>query len=170
MHGLALDFVVGATVILADGSIVEASATSNPDLFWALRGAGSSFGIVAVWKLKTFPAPTLLTRFGITLHWTKDNAVAGLEAVEHFAKFEAPREINFRIGDYGKGNPGIEGLFYGTIEEWEAAIAPLLATLPTGWEISETRNLNWIESVISYSNYDEIDWILPSPVSFILPN
>ncbi|PGH27086.1 hypothetical protein AJ80_01273 [Polytolypa hystricis UAMH7299] len=46
-HGLALDNIMSTRVVLADGSVVKTSETENPDLFWALRGAGPNFGIVA---------------------------------------------------------------------------------------------------------------------------
>jgi alkanesulfonate monooxygenase SsuD/methylene tetrahydromethanopterin reductase-like flavin-dependent oxidoreductase (luciferase family) len=45
-HGLTIDHLVAAEIVLADGSVVRASATSHPDLFWAVRGAGGNFGIV----------------------------------------------------------------------------------------------------------------------------
>ena len=45
--GAACQYIKAATVVLADGSIVNASATENADLFWALRGGGGNFGIVA---------------------------------------------------------------------------------------------------------------------------
>jgi FAD/FMN-containing dehydrogenase len=164
MHGLALDFIEGATVVLADGSIVEASSTKNSDLLWGIKGAGSNFGIVASWKLRTFESPKVLTRFGLTLGWNKTNAVAGLEAVEAYIKDKAPREVNFRVADYGGGGPGIEGLYYGTNAQWRSAFEPLLKTLPAGYNITNVQTVNWLESVISYSNYDNIDWIVPSPV------
>ncbi|KAF4446270.1 hypothetical protein F53441_10072 [Fusarium austroafricanum] len=55
IHGLAIDALVSCQVVLADGSIVTASSTENADLFWALRGAGSSFGVVTQFTSKIFP-------------------------------------------------------------------------------------------------------------------
>ncbi|CAJ0824710.1 13423_t:CDS:2 [Entrophospora sp. SA101] len=63
-YGVAGDFVVEAEVILANGTIVTASDSSNPDLFWALRGGGGgTFGIVTQWKLKTIQAWVEATNF-----------------------------------------------------------------------------------------------------------
>lgn len=44
-HGLVIDNLLEVEMVLADGSIVTASETENPDLFWAVRGAGASFGV-----------------------------------------------------------------------------------------------------------------------------
>jgi len=45
--GTACNAVQSATMVLADGSVIVASATENPDLFWAIRGGGGNFGVVA---------------------------------------------------------------------------------------------------------------------------
>ncbi|KAF7562972.1 hypothetical protein G7046_g1175 [Stylonectria norvegica] len=55
IHGLTIDVLLSCQVVLADGSIVTASETENTDLFWALRGAGSSFGVVTQFTSKVFP-------------------------------------------------------------------------------------------------------------------
>ncbi|KAF4955717.1 hypothetical protein FSARC_11778 [Fusarium sarcochroum] len=55
IHGLAIDVLISCQVVLADGSIVTASKSENPDLFWALRGAGSSYGVVTQFTSKAFP-------------------------------------------------------------------------------------------------------------------
>jgi len=45
-HGLTIDHVRAVEMVLADGSIVRASASENAELFWAVRGAGANFGVV----------------------------------------------------------------------------------------------------------------------------
>ncbi|KAJ3144140.1 hypothetical protein HDU89_008954 [Geranomyces variabilis] len=57
-HGLAADNVISATVVLANGTVVTASATQNSDLFWAARGGGGgSFGIAVNMKLNPAVVP-----------------------------------------------------------------------------------------------------------------
>lgn len=45
-HGMAVDDMVSAEVVTADGRVVQASDDEHPDLFWAVRGAGANFGVV----------------------------------------------------------------------------------------------------------------------------
>ncbi|OJJ68052.1 hypothetical protein ASPBRDRAFT_58624 [Aspergillus brasiliensis CBS 101740] len=45
-HGLAIDNLLGVQIVTADGCILDATETENPDLFWAVRGAGAQLGIV----------------------------------------------------------------------------------------------------------------------------
>jgi alkanesulfonate monooxygenase SsuD/methylene tetrahydromethanopterin reductase-like flavin-dependent oxidoreductase (luciferase family)/FAD/FMN-containing dehydrogenase len=51
-HGLTIDHLRAAEVVLADGSIVRADAESHPELFWAIRGAGANVGIVTAFEFE----------------------------------------------------------------------------------------------------------------------
>lgn len=57
-HGLTCDRLVGAQVVLADGTVVDCDHDHEPDLFWALRGAGGGqFGVVTSLRFDTVPEP-----------------------------------------------------------------------------------------------------------------
>ncbi|WP_337831241.1 LLM class flavin-dependent oxidoreductase [Pseudonocardia sp. TMWB2A] len=49
-HGLTIDRLRAVEMVLSDGSVVRACDTENPDLFWAVRGAGANFGIVTAFE------------------------------------------------------------------------------------------------------------------------
>jgi FAD/FMN-containing dehydrogenase len=54
-YGLALDSVVAAEVVTADGEVVRASAAEHPELFWAIRGGGGNLGIVTAFEFEAHP-------------------------------------------------------------------------------------------------------------------
>ncbi|MEV1295338.1 FAD-binding protein [Pseudonocardia sp. NPDC049635] len=51
-HGLTIDRLRRVRMVLADGSVVDADDERNPDLFWAVRGAGANFGIVTSFEFE----------------------------------------------------------------------------------------------------------------------
>lgn len=121
MWGSALDHVVGATVVLANGSIVTVSDTENADLFWALKGAGASFGIITEFKIRTHPAPDNMVQYSYTFsgkpfakHSDRLKKWQALVAEPTLDRRLASQIIITEVGMI------IEGTFFGTEAEFEA--------------------------------------------------
>ena len=89
-HGLAVDNLVAAEVVTADGRVVHASSHDEPDLFWALRGGGGNFGVVTSFRFSLHPlGPTVLAG---PVFWAADDTVDVLRFYRDFVA-EAPDEV-----------------------------------------------------------------------------
>jgi FAD/FMN-containing dehydrogenase len=66
-YGMALDNLFSADVVAADGRMLRASAEENADLFWALRGGGGNFGVVASFEYRLHPVGPVITG-GLAAH------------------------------------------------------------------------------------------------------
>ncbi|KAH0565729.1 hypothetical protein GP486_000871 [Trichoglossum hirsutum] len=129
-HGNVVDNLLSVTMVLADGSVVQASETENPNLFWAIRGAGSNFGVAVefvyraheqrqdVWAgLMVFPTEKLSAVVEFA------NSVTGVEDAAMSFGFSAPPPLN---------SPAVlAAVFYNGPEEKATEIfAPLIAHNP----------------------------------------
>ena len=78
--GLAAANLLEAEVVTADGDIKLANACANPDLFWALKGGGSGFGVVTRLTLRTHDLPEVIGVVLATIDATSDDAFRRLVA------------------------------------------------------------------------------------------
>lgn len=54
-YGLSVDHVLSFDVVTADGQLIHVDKDENPDLFWAMRGAGAAFGVITAMEIELFP-------------------------------------------------------------------------------------------------------------------
>ncbi|KAJ7065270.1 glucooligosaccharide oxidase [Mycena amicta] len=154
--GLTLDTIKSATVVLANGTIASASSTVNTDLFWAIRGASPSFGIVTSIEVQTFAAPSSATVF--QYGWNSLNITAAsnaITALQTFAATNIPAELGaelvFAAGPSSSHvYMGLTGAYYGS-GNLTAIIAPYLAKLtkPSWSTITPGSYINSVSTLAS---------------------
>jgi FAD/FMN-containing dehydrogenase len=106
-NGLTCDNLIGAEIVTADGRIREVSDRQDPDLFWALRGAGGgNFGVVTRLDFRTHPAEDCAYGF---LSWPWSRARAAIEAWQRWAP-SAPDNLwaNLHVSASWDGNLRIQ--------------------------------------------------------------
>lgn len=158
-HGLSLDSIISANVVLANGSLVHASETENPDLLWALRGAGSAFGIAVDFEFETFAAPEESTWFTIPsglATGSKEEAVAGLLALqESLENSDVPKELHLRMS-FGVESLSLDGVYWGTKEDARKALEPFTEPMALEWNATGTKVIQggWIDNVKYWAGTD----------------
>ena len=137
-YGLALDNLRSATVVMADGRVLEASAGENPDLFWAIRGGGGNFGIAASLEYTLHQVGPTITG-GVVVHpfgrafdvlrVFRDSTLSlPDEAMLVAALQTAPDGSNARM-------VGIVGCHCGSLEQGESFFRPLKAFGPPAMDV-----------------------------------
>jgi FAD/FMN-containing dehydrogenase len=124
-YGLGCDNILAAKLILADGSLVSASADQNPDLYWAIRGGGGNFGIVTEFEVALHPVSKVLA------------GIVTLESEDPRTFLRAFRDFLPKVGDEltliallsaergQKPQLSIEACYVGDPTEGEKILAPL---------------------------------------------
>jgi FAD/FMN-containing dehydrogenase len=137
--GLAIDNLLEAELVLANGERVRASADENPDLHWAIRGGGGNFGVVTSFLFRLHEVGTVVA--GPTF-WPVELGAEVLSAYREFLP-AAPRELNgfFAFHTVPPAPPfpeeihlrevcGVVWCYVGSEEAAAKAMAPLLEALP----------------------------------------
>jgi FAD/FMN-containing dehydrogenase len=87
-HGLTIDDLLAAEIVLADGRLLQVDSERNADLFWAIRGGGGNFGVVTRFKFRLHPVDTVTG--GMLVLPATAKAIAGFIA----AAEAAPEELS----------------------------------------------------------------------------
>ena len=133
-HGIAAHSILAVELVDAQGNLRTVTADSDPDLFWAIRGAGGDFGVVTAIEVQLFPASEL---YGGRIMWPLEMARPVLRAW-HAITQNAPDELTmwahilrFPPVDFlpepirGKNFVTVEFAYLGSAEEAETLVAPL---------------------------------------------
>jgi FAD/FMN-containing dehydrogenase len=124
-HGMSIDNLLSAQVVTADGQILTASSTEHPDLFWALRGGGGNFGVVASFEFQAHPVHTVL---GGLLLYPRDAAVDVLRNFRDFIP-TAPDELTSYValihGPDGSPLVAVIACYCGDLAEGKRVLEPL---------------------------------------------
>ena len=124
--GMTVDNLLGADVVLADGSLVHASSTEHPDLFWALRGGGGNFGIVTSFEYRLHEVGPLIIG-GLVVH-PFPRAAEVLKFLSTYLR-DAPDELVaacvLMTGPDGNKACGIAAAYVGDLAEGARVVAPL---------------------------------------------
>lgn len=140
IYGLLIDSLLSLRVVTAAGTVVEASATSEPDLFWGMRGAGANLGIVTSATYRIYRiAHDPHSRGNVTnIDFVLPPAMAPsyFDVLEtHFGGDRMPPKLapgSVVMFDPERGVPQILGnwVYFGPEEEARRVIAPLLELEP----------------------------------------
>ncbi|WDV32006.1 FAD-dependent oxidoreductase [Streptomyces sp. AD16] len=131
--GLAADNLLGAEVVLADGSRVNTDAEHHPDLFWALRGGGGNFGVVTSARIRLHPVPTVIS--GTILYPIDHSAgiLADLGGILQDSPDELTVDVGFLPGPEGEPTVYVAPTWSGNLDVGNAENGPVrtLAKLGT---------------------------------------
>ncbi|KUJ08911.1 FAD-binding domain-containing protein [Mollisia scopiformis] len=121
LWGAALDHIEEIEVVLADSSIKRASATQNSDIFWAVKGAGASFGVVTEFVLRTEKEP------GEAVHFSYSFTIGTYASMgvvfKAWQKFVANPSLSRKFASEAiitEVGLIISGTYYGSKKEYDA--------------------------------------------------
>ncbi|EHK44434.1 hypothetical protein TRIATDRAFT_36827 [Trichoderma atroviride IMI 206040] len=140
LRGLLIDNLLSVQLVTASGDLITVSATQNPDLFWALRGAGQNFGIVTSATYKVYDA----TNGGQVVNADFAFTAADNGSVwEYMQSYDESLPANMALSGFAFANATtreatlwVNVIYFGTVDEAMPHLEPLIAMNPTNKNIS----------------------------------
>jgi FAD/FMN-containing dehydrogenase len=138
-YGLTIDNLREADVVLADGSLVTASADENADLFWAIRGGGGNFGVVTSFLFQAQPVSTVVAgpmiweieRAPEIMRWYRGfMPVASEDLYGFFAFFNVYPVPLFPTHLHGRNVCGVVWCHLGSPEQAQSDLAEIRRSCP----------------------------------------
>jgi FAD/FMN-containing dehydrogenase len=133
-HGLTIDNLISADLVLADGRFVTASAKENTDLYWAIRGGGGNFGVVTSFLFQAHPVHTdyagpmlwPIERAAEVMRWYREFIPTAPEEFSGFFAFlVVPPGPPFPEQFHLKNMCGIVWCYTGALEKAEETFKPI---------------------------------------------
>lgn len=125
-HGLVCDNLLSVDIVTADGQLLTASESENPDLFWAIRGGGGNFGIVTSFELKLHSVGPMV--LGGMVLYPINQAKEVLQFYREYAR-NAPDELTAfaALMTTPDGLPVVAIIagWFGSLEEGEKQLEPV---------------------------------------------
>ncbi|WIA13183.1 hypothetical protein OEZ85_006775 [Tetradesmus obliquus] len=160
--GVLADSVLAATVVLANGTVVEADSKSHADLFWAIRGGGGLYGIVTSWKFKLFKAPKQVSvvRYRFRENCTEAKYAAVLGAFNAWQPWTLPKEVALAEVQCGYDSLQVQFWYWGPMSEANKTMASSpVFKLPNSYPFIH-KEYSWADFVAQRMTnlHDEMDW------------
>ncbi|MGA4538858.1 FAD-binding oxidoreductase [Uniformispora flossi] len=162
MFGATVDHLTAATVVLADGRILDVSDREHPELFWALRGAGHNFGVVTSFTFRYVAVPgpaTIRQAFyraadrARVLRFYREWALAAPDHITTYARLLTCPPYWSQVPTDHRGTPilSVATVTYGDPDVEPQLTAPMFAQAPPIW--STTRTVPHVQ--LQHSTDDE---------------
>ena len=134
-YGLSCDNLMAADIVTADGKLIHASESENPELLWALRGGGGNFGVVVSFEFKLHEVEPELMFCGPAYAEERANEIIPLwrdfmktapDRLSGLAEFSTvPQDPSIPENAWGRRVLALAHVYDGSAEEGERVVQPL---------------------------------------------